>query len=126
MTPTHSTPTPPCGARILVCGGRDYGASPTERQHLCRVLDDLKPAVIISGAARGADRLAATWAKRHGVTLREYPADWKHEGRAAGIRRNARMHDTERPDYVVAFPGGRGTAHMVRYARRRGTPVHHA
>ena len=77
-------------------------------------------------AARGADRLAATWAKRHGVTLREYPADWKHEGRAAGIRRNARMHDTERPDYVVAFPGGRGTAHMVRYARRRGTPVHHA
>lgn len=27
-------------------------------------------------------------------------------------------------DYVVAFPGGAGTADMVRRARAKGVPVH--
>jgi hypothetical protein len=38
------------------------------------------------------------------------------DGRAAGPRRNQRMLEDFRPDLVVAFPGGRGTAYMVRRA----------
>ena len=35
----------------------------------------------------------------------------------AGPRRNARMLAEGKPDLVVAFPGGRGTADMVSKAR---------
>ena len=49
-----------------------------------------------------------------------FPADWKVRGRAAGHIRNQQMLDEGRPHLVVAFPGGRGTADMVRRARAAG------
>lgn len=53
----------------------------------------------------------------------EFPAKWKMYGRSAGAIRNAVMLSEFQPDIVVAFPGGRGTAHMVRIARAAGIDV---
>ena len=105
--------------KILVCGGRDFN----DYNAVKHVLDDLKPGCIVSGMARGADTLAARWARNNNVRLLEYPADWKRYGRSAGFRRNRQMLDSEHPHLVVAFPGGRGTRHMVSYARSRNVPV---
>ena len=33
------------------------------------------------------------------------------------------MADQGRPDVVIAFPGGRGTAMMIEIAQKRGIPV---
>jgi hypothetical protein len=96
---------------VLVCGGRDFA----DRDWLFRVLDELGPSEVIHGAARGADRLAGEWARARGVACREYPADWKGQGRGAGFRRN--------PDLVVAFPGGRSTADMVAKAGKAEVKV---
>jgi hypothetical protein len=52
-----------------------------------------------------------------------YPADWAKHGRAASPIRNQQMLDEGRPNLVVAFPGGRGTADMVRRARSAGVEV---
>lgn len=71
--------------------------------------------LVIHGAARGADTLAANWAASRGVEAKAYPADWDRHGKAAGHIRNAAML-TEEPDGVVAFPGGRGTSDMRRKA----------
>jgi len=103
----------------LVCGGRDF----TDAVWLCRVLDQLRPAKVIAGGAPGADALAVAWAMDRGVDFREYVADWETHGRAAGPIRNQLMLEDGRPDLVVAFPGGRGTADMVRKARTAGVPV---
>jgi hypothetical protein len=51
-------------------------------------------------------------------------ADWNTHGRAAGPIRNQRMLDEVKPELVVAFPGGRGTADMVRRAREAGVNVY--
>lgn len=106
--------------RLLVCGGRDFGpysvvatALWSERQRIT---------AIIAGGARGVDSHAATWAKVAGVPLEVFPADWSL-GRKAGPLRNQRMIDEGHPDYVLAFPGGRGTADMVWRATRAGVPV---
>lgn len=107
---------------ILVTGGRAYA----NREHLTRTLDDLARtraiAVIIHGNAPGADSLAAVWARRSHVPVEAYPADWR-KGRGAGPERNARMLANSKPDLVVAFPGGRGTADMVRRAKDAGVRV---
>lgn len=108
--------------RVLVCGGRDF----EDQEGLMDVLDDLhfqhSFSCVIEGEARGADRLARTWALLRGVTVMPFPADWKH-GRHAGRVRNQAMLDLGHPDLVVAFPGGIGTADMVKRSRKAGLSV---
>lgn len=81
---------------------------------------------IIHGGATGADTAADEWAVVNWTGLTEFkvtPEEWKHLGRAAGPIRNQRMIDEGKPDLVVAFPGGTGTADMVRRAKRAGIEV---
>ncbi len=51
-----------------------------------------------------------------------FRALWERHGRAAGVIRNQAMLDYG-IDLVLAFPGGRGTADMVRRARSAGVAV---
>lgn len=106
--------------RVLVCGGRDYD----DAKHLDSVLWRHWPYdLLIEGGARGADRLAATWARFNDVPVRTFPADWRTYGKRAGHIRNGDMLFIGKPDLVIAFPGGRGTADMVAQARAAGVRV---
>jgi hypothetical protein len=134
--------------RVLVCGGRGFGEVPKgmtpltpehnrcrrrageERALLAKVLGSLepRPTLIIHGAASGADRLAAKWAKGANITDQPFKADWYPNGfgrldRSAGPRRNQKMLDNGKPDLVIAFPGGNGTADMVKRATAAGVEV---
>jgi len=104
--------------KVLVCGGRDFGHTKEEEDRICQVLDALpwKNLEVISGMARGADSVAARWARQHDVSLRPFYAEWDIYGKSAGMRRNYEMIEKGQPDLVIAFPGGRGTDHMVRIA----------
>lgn len=109
--------------KVLVCGGRHY----TDTNRIFTVLDKLNEEhgidCVIEGAANGADRLAGAWARARGKGLCEFPADWETHGRSAGPIRNKQMLDEGKPDLVVAFPGGRGTANMVWQAKKAGVSV---
>lgn len=134
--------------RVLVCGGRTFGDVPKgftpltpsysrvwrkaseEREILDRHLSalDPHPTLIIHGAASGADYHAARWAKRNAVTDQPFKADWYPNGfgkldKSAGPRRNQKMLDNGKPDLVLAFPGGSGTADMVRRAKEAGIKI---
>lgn len=128
--------------RVLVCGGRDYGemphACPMEqltvyrarssrerfllRETLDHLLQERQISAVISGGAKGADRHANEWACGKGVTSIQFKADWQL-GAKAGPLRNQRMIDEGKPDLVIAFPGGKGTADMVRRAKAAGITV---
>ena len=106
--------------RVLVCGGRDYD----DKVKLYWELGHIEGITcVISGCARGADTLAIEWAGDNNVTVAPFPADWKTHGKAAGHIRNQQMIDKGKPDLVVAFPGGRGTADMVARAQKAGIQV---
>jgi hypothetical protein len=109
--------------RILVCGGRDYADACALNEALDAIHRENTITRLIHGAARGADSLAAAWARSRGIPTLAFPADWRRDGKAAGFVRNARMLREGRPELVVAFPGGTGTAHMVNLARPAGIPV---
>ena len=51
------------------------------------------------------------------------PAKWKLHGKAAGPIRNQLMLVEHKPDMVLAFPGGKGTANMIKIARWNGVPI---
>src|SRR5215217_1525695 len=106
--------------RVLVCGGRDF----TDAEYLAATLESLGPITrIIHGGAPGADMLAGDWALRNKIPVEVYQANWLMFGKAAGPRRNAEMLAKGKPDMVVAFPGGKGTADMIRRAKAAGVPV---
>jgi hypothetical protein len=109
--------------KIIVCGGRAYAG----KQRLYAVLDALhkeRPiTLVIEGGASGADALGGHWADARGIPCEVYRAEWKLHGKAAGFIRNRRMLAEGKPDLVVAFPGGNGTAHMVGLAREAGVEV---
>jgi hypothetical protein len=67
--------------------------------------------------------LQVTWANANGIEEIACPADWKRHGRGAGPTSNKLMLEEHQPDLVVAFPGGKGTAHMVGLAEKAGTKV---
>ena len=109
--------------RVLVCGGRDYQDAARVSQVLQIGHEKYKYSAVIEGGAKGADAWAAMWARSHGLPVVTFPADWGRDGKAAGPKRNQRMIDEGKPDMVIAFPGGRGTADMVRRAKAAGVKV---
>jgi predicted Rossmann-fold nucleotide-binding protein len=112
------------GLRVLVCGGRDFRDWELAREYLDRLHAEFGITCVIQGGARGADELADRWAGSWaGVNSEEYRAEWDEYGKGAGHIRNQRMLTEGNPHIVVAFPGGRGTADMVRRARAAGIEV---
>jgi hypothetical protein len=117
--------------KVLVCGGRDF-QDRDRMDNVLRFIDRHYETMklpghiseVIHGGAPGADTLASEWASGCGVPVALFPANWKQHGRAAGPIRNQQMLDECKPDLVVAFPGGRGTADMVRRAKASGVRVY--
>lgn len=109
--------------RVLICGGREY----VDRAELYAELDRLHAeyvfTTVIAGGARGADTLAVEWAQARGLATQVFMAEWGVFGRKAGPLRNARMLAEGRPDLVVSFSGGHGTANMVKQAKAAGVWV---
>lgn len=109
--------------KVLVCGGRDY----QDRELMFSVLDGwharMHISLVIEGGQSGADRLAKEWAISRGVHHAGVTALWKTYGNSAGPIRN-RVMLTLGPHMVIAFPGGKGTADMVRAAKEAEIAVH--
>lgn len=101
---------------VLVCGGRHWG----DRAATFSILDSLtvKPDLVIQGGAKGADLLGKQWAKERGIHCAQVDALWSSHGKAAGYKRNEAMF-LLKPDFCVAFPGGRGTESMIRICQDR-------
>src|SRR5438105_1218458 len=120
ITLTGKKTPPKSDQRVLVCGGRDYSNRRSVYEVLAAAHSAQPVGLLIAGGANGADALAVDWARSANVETQVFNADWENEGRAAGPRRNQRMLDHGRPDVVVAFPGGKGTADMIRRAEAAG------
>ena len=61
--------------RRIVAGGRDF----TDEELLTNTLNELREEFIeiVSGHASGADKMAEAYAKRLGIPLKVFPAEWK-------------------------------------------------
>lgn len=106
--------------KLLVCGGRHYG----DTVRIASVLEKIigNESVLIHGDAQGADYLSGAWAESQGINVAVVRALWTKHGKSAGRTRISAMLMLQ-PDLCVAFPGGAGTANMVRQCRAAGVPV---
>lgn len=99
---------------VAIVGSRTY-------PELWRVVEYIRslPAdtVIVSGGARGVDSVAESAARKFGLSLRVFLADWNQFGKSAGYRRNVDI--VNMADKVVAFWDGKskGTQHSMNLAK---------
>lgn len=93
-----------------------------------KAIDQDTQITIISGGARGADRLGERYAKEKGYNLKIFPVDWNTYGKSAGYRRNAEMDKFAAEDkngVLFAFwdTESKGTKNMIDVAKRYNLDV---
>lgn len=116
--------------RILLTGSREF----TDRDLIAAALreaatklsaDDATSVTLITGGARGADRLAADIARTLGWAVETHPADWSY-GKTAGFKRNQEMVNLGADVCIALFVEGlacNGTKDCAHRARRAGITV---
>lgn len=77
----------------------------------------------VSGTARGVDKVGEQWFEDHGISVKQFPANWSEHGLSAGLIRNAEM--AQYSDVLLAVTcGSRGTANMIDQMVKLHKPVY--
>lgn len=83
---------------------------------------------LVSGTARGVDRLGEAWARARGIPVARFPADWGQLGKRAGVVRNAQMvaYAAAAQGALIAIWDGTspGTSHTIWAAQAQGLAVY--
>lgn len=111
--------------KVIIAGGRDFDDYNLLVQTFNRVMRTkitTHHVIIVSGAARGADKLGERLARQLQLTVDSFPADWDKHGRAAGPIRNTQM--AKHADALIAFwdKKSRGTKNMIDTMRKLDKP----
>ena len=110
--------------KVIIAGGRDFNNYELLKSKCDYYLSNLDEAdvVIVSGAARGADKLGEQYAKERGYKIDSHPADWDKYGKSAGYRRNKEMVDIA--SAAICFWDGKskGTKHTIDLCKEKGIP----
>lgn len=100
--------------KLIIAGSRGFNDYRFARECFIGFIEKHGvPETIVSGGARGADRIGEVLAKDFGISLRKMNAEWKIYGPRAGYLRNVEM--AKNADALLAFWDGhsRGTNHMI-------------
>lgn len=111
--------------KVIIAGSRTFDYYEILRD----VMDDLildtnsVPIEIVSGTAKGADKLGEQYARELGIPIKRFPADWNTHGKGAGHIRNKEMANYG--DQLIAFWDGdsKGTKQMIEYCKSIGLPT---
>jgi len=112
------------GETWLICGGRDFTDQAMFDDAMNRLIEMWGlPARIVHGAATGADAMADRWGRHYVIDVVRVPAEWEQHGLFAGPKRNWQMLTEYKPQRVIGFPGGKGTASMIVMAKKQRDTV---
>lgn len=110
--------------KVIIAGSRGFN----DYEALCKFCDYIigepdEEVEIVSGTAKGADKLGERYANEKGYKLKEFPANWEEYGKSAGYRRNSQMASYS--DLLIAFHDGesKGTQNMIDLANKKNINV---
>jgi hypothetical protein len=105
--------------RVAVIGSRTF----TDYEAVKRTLSAIKITEIISGGAKGADKLGEQYAKENDIPTKIFIPDWDKNGKAAGFMRNTDI--VNEAELVIAFWDGqsKGTLDSIQKAEKQNKKV---
>jgi hypothetical protein len=110
--------------KIIVAGSRDFNNYELLKETMDKIIGEETDITIISGCARGADKLGERYAEERKYKLELYPAEWDKFGRASGYIRNRSM--ALNGEVCVVFWDGqsKGTQHMINLSNEYNLKTH--
>lgn len=121
--------------RVIIAGSRTFNNYKFLKANCLKIFRQLKAEgydtkretlEIISGTARGTDRLGEQFAEEFNLKVVRFPADW-NLGKKAGFIRNRQMalYAKEDNGVLIAFWDGvsKGTKSMINLANKHGLRV---
>jgi YspA, cpYpsA-related SLOG family len=107
--------------KVIIAGSR--GVPEQVRQCKAAVLDFEQRygriTEVVSGCARGADRVGELFAEMRQIPVDKYPADWNTHGKRAGIIRNSQMANVAQGLIALWDEKSPGTRNMIETARNK-------
>ena len=111
--------------KVILAGSREFTNYEVFRHWVIKTLSDwglTDPGqiIIVSGGARGTDRMGERFAHENNIELHRFQAQWDKYGKSAGYIRNKEM--AVHGDLLIAFRKGPsvGTNHMINIASEMG------
>jgi len=104
--------------KVGIVGSRDYNNYNEFKAYINEFRKHLKIDMIISGGARGIDKMAYDYAVENGITFVCHPPIPDDGFPRAYFRRNLRI--VEMAECLIAFPKGKstGTRHTISLAKK--------
>lgn len=109
--------------RVIIAGSRDI----TKYDDVYEAIiesgwkDDIT--TVISGGARGVDKLGERFANSNGIPVEHFLANWNKHGKAAGYIRNQDMAMNADALIAVWDMKSKGTANMIEIAQAMDLPT---
>ena len=104
--------------KVIIAGSRNFNDYSILERKMNIILKNQDDVTIVSGTARGADKLGERYAGENHHKLEKYPAMWDIYGKKAGYMRNEEM--AKDSDGCVVFWDGKskGTKHMIDISKK--------
>lgn len=102
--------------RLIIAGSRTFENYELLNKTLTPFIGNIEE--IVSGTARGADRLGEQFAREHNIRIKQFPADWNNLGKSAGYIRNEQMARYATACIVFWDGESKGTKHMINLAKQ--------
>jgi hypothetical protein len=124
--------------RVIIAGSREFNNYELLEKECNKIFRELSEEgyhtciadiEIVSGGARGADRLGEHFAKDYDLKVKRFIPDWDGLGKRAGFVRNEDMaiyakQDSELGVLIACWDGvSKGTGHMINLAKKHGLRV---
>lgn len=110
--------------KIIIAGSRSITSPKIIREAIIQSKWQNEITEVVSGGARGVDKLGEMWAIQNNIPIKRFPANWKKYGKKAGSIRNKEM--AEYGDRLIAIWNGNstGTIDMVQQMKIAEKPVY--
>lgn len=108
--------------RVIIAGSRGIENPWTVEQAIRH--SGFQITEVVSGGAKGVDRIGESWAAFTNVPCTQFIPDWKKLGKSAGFIRNLAM--AEYADALIAVWDGEspGTKHMIEIMQKKDKPIY--
>jgi len=109
--------------KVIIAGSRSFDSYEFLRQSCDSILHCYDSVEVVSGTAKGADKLGEYYAESREFAIKRFPANWNLRGKSAGYLRNTEMANYA--DMLICFWDGEslGTKHMIDFATKKGLKV---
>jgi len=106
--------------KLAVIGSRNFDNYSLMKSYLDKIHSVEPITEIVSGGAKGADKLSENWAKLNNIKTNIFLPNWNRYKKAAGYIRNVDI--IKNSDKVIAFWDGKskGTKHSIDIAEKQG------